>query len=207
MKVEQLVLGPLETNCYLVSDELGGPLVVVDPGFFPEQILREIGTREVAAIVLTHRHFDHIGALAEVAEETGAPVMAHDLDADAILDPEHNLSTWMSAPVAPESVDRRLRDGDVVEAGELRLTVLHTPGHTAGGICLVGDGVCLSGDTLFALGCGRTDLPTGSMEDLRRSFSEKLYPLDDDTLVFPGHGESSTIGRERRLNPLMKSAR
>lgn len=203
MKVEVLTLGPLETNCYLLSDDFGGPVVVVDPAFFADKILLALGAREVAAIVATHRHFDHIGALNEVREATGAPVMAHELDAQALEDPAQNLSTWMTDPVSVAPVDVMLSEGDVVEAGRLRLEVLHTPGHTCGCICLVGDGVCVSGDTLFAQGCGRTDLPTGSMDELRSSFQDKLSTLPDETVVLPGHGGSTTIGRERRLNPMM----
>ena len=178
-------------------------MVVIDPAFFSDRILEALDGRHVAAIVLTHRHFDHIGAVCDVAAATGAPVLCHEADADAVCDPSGNLSDWMGVPLALPPVDRRLVHGDRIEAGTLVLTVLHTPGHTQGSICLLGPGHLFSGDTMFASGFGRTDLPTGSMDDLRRSFADVLDALPDDTTVHPGHGEETIVARERSLNPLM----
>lgn len=204
LKVETLAVGPLEANCYLLSDGTDAPIVVVDPGASPDAILAAIGGRPVSEIVLTHRHFDHVGALPEIAEATGAVVAASASEADAVVEPTGNMSTWIAQPVTLPRPDRILAEGDIVRVGAGELTVLHTPGHTDGGICLFGEGVLISGDTLFAGGWGRTDLPSGSDSALRATFAGVLAALPDETVVYPGHGPSTSIGRERRLNPMMR---
>jgi len=205
MNVERLVLGQLDTNCWLVSDEAGGPLIVIDPAAEEEKLRRAIAGREVAAIVLTHAHADHLGAL-HALREAGVPLLVHAADALAVTDAERNLATFLGTEAPVDPPDRVLEDDDIVEAGELALHVIHTPGHTPGGICLFAEDHLFAGDTLFAGSVGRSDLPGGDGRVLASSIAEKLAPLPDDTRVHPGHGPDTTIGRERRINPFFPRA-
>jgi glyoxylase-like metal-dependent hydrolase (beta-lactamase superfamily II) len=209
VQVEGLVLGALETNCWLVEDGKGGPLVVIDPAGDADALLASIGARPVAAVVLTHGHFDHLGAASALIDVTGAPLAVHRLDAAAITDPWANGGLGFGFDYRAPEADRLLEDGDVVEAGDLRLKVLHTPGHTPGSICLFApaapDGsdaphLC-SGDTLFARSVGRTDFPGGDARALSRSIATKLAPLPAETKIHTGHGPDTTIGHEARVNP------
>ncbi|HHW15677.1 MAG TPA: MBL fold metallo-hydrolase [Firmicutes bacterium] len=204
VKVQTLPVGVLATNCYLVHDPLSGEMLVIDPGAEPERLLsaiRESGAR-VVAIVNTHGHWDHIGANAAVKEATGAPLLIHAADAGWLTDSAANRSALRPLPpVASPSADRLLQEGEELPLGRHRLRVIHTPGHTAGGICLYLPGLLFSGDTLFAESVGRTDLPGGSWTALRSSIREKLFALPVETVVYPGHGPSTTIGDERSLNP------
>jgi hydroxyacylglutathione hydrolase len=212
MRVIRLVLGPLETNCWIVSDDCGGPAIVIDPAEDSARILTELEDRSVAAVVLTHGHFDHLGAVEALLAESGAPLLVHAEDAQSITTPTGSGGAAWGFVVSSPPADRLLHDGDVVDAGDLRLTVLHTPGHTPGGICLFGDGAenqppqLFSGDTLFAGSVGRTDFPGGDGRDLSRSIVRKIAPLPPETVVHPGHGPDTTIGRERRLNPFFPRA-
>jgi glyoxylase-like metal-dependent hydrolase (beta-lactamase superfamily II) len=199
--VRRLVLGELETNCWLVSDDDGGPLVVIDPAGDPDELLAAIGGAPVTAVALTHGHFDHIGAAREVLAATGAPLLVHEADAEAILTPDGSGGARFGFDVTAPPADRLLRDGDVVEAGSLRLTVLHTPGHTPGSICLhsEADDELFSGDTLFADSVGRTDFAGGDPRAMRDSIA-RLAMLPGGTRVHPGHGPDTTVAREQRVN-------
>jgi hydroxyacylglutathione hydrolase len=209
MLIERLALGVLETNCWLASDGAGGPLVVIDPAGDADVLLEAIGRRQVAAVVLTHGHFDHLGAAAAVVASTAAPLLAHRLDAAAVSDPWANGGLGFGFEYEAPAPDRLLEDSDTVEAGALRLRVLHTPGHTPGGVCLFAaappDGSdaphLFSGDTLFARSVGRTDFPGGDARALSRSIATKLAGLPPETCVHTGHGPDTTIGREARVNP------
>jgi glyoxylase-like metal-dependent hydrolase (beta-lactamase superfamily II) len=200
MRVRRLVLGPLETNCFLVDDAAGGDVLVIDPAAELGEITSQLAGATVAAIVLTHGHGDHLAAAEELRAETGALLVMHSADVEAAADPSANLSVFVGAPVSVATPERVLAGGDEVAAGGLRLRVIHTPGHTPGGICLLGGGHLFSGDTLFAGSVGRTDLPGGDGRVLARSLSA-LAALPDDTVVHPGHGPDTTIGAERRRNP------
>lgn len=214
MRAKRLVLGPLETNCWVVSDDADGPAVVIDPAADAPRVLAEVGERGVAAIVLTHGHFDHLGGVRELVEATGAPLLVHEADAVGITHAEGTGGAPFGfLDVAPPP-DRVLHDGDVVEAGALTLRVLHTPGHTPGGISLFVPGSAdgsqppqlFAGDTVFAGSVGRTDFPGGDGRVLARSIAEKIAPLPAETVVHPGHGPDTTVGRERRLNPFFPRA-
>lgn len=215
MRVEGMSVGELGTNCWVVGDGCGGPLVVIDPGGDAALLLETIGSADVEAVVLTHAHFDHLGAAGEVMDATGAPLLVHEADAERVTsDAPHGTGGALFGffgHVAPPA-DRLLKDGDVIEAGSLRLTVLHTPGHTQGGISLLaedpqgGPAHLFSGDTLFAGSVGRTDFPGGDGRTLARSIAGQLAPLAPETIVHPGHGPDTTIAREQRVNPFWPRA-
>lgn len=206
--VERLVAGDLATNCWLVSDGAGGPLVVVDPAGDAERLLSAIAGRDVAVVVLTHSHFDHLGAARELLRATGAPLAIHEADAPFVTDETGTGAVLFGYSDTAPAPDRLLREDDLIEAGALRLRVLHTPGHTTGGICLLaeGEGRLFAGDTLFAGSVGRTDFPRGDARALAHSIGTRLAPLPDETVVHPGHGPDTTIGRERKLNPFFPRA-
>lgn len=205
MRIDRVQVGPLETNCWVVGDEQGGPVFVIDPGDDGDRVLKAIGDRDVSAVVLTHGHFDHLGAVADVIARKPAPIAVHALDAEYITSAEGTGGSLFGfhGHVAP-AAEIALKHDDVLVAGTMSLSVIHTPGHTPGCICLLaqdGDERALfSGDTLFAGGVGRTDFPRGSSRDLASSIAARLAPLPHDLAVHPGHGPSTTIGREAKTN-------
>ena len=208
MIVEKLVVGPYASNCYIVGSQSNKEGVIIDPGDEAKRILKKVeGLKlDIKLIVLTHGHIDHTGALKEVREATGAEVAVHADDAQSLGRGVSLISALMpglSYPTPPPP-DRLLKDGDSIDIGDLHFLVLHTPGHTSGGICLLGEGVVFSGDTLFNYSVGRTDLPGGSYSQLMNSLQTKLMTLPDNTVVYPGHGPETTIGAEQRGNPFLR---
>ena len=206
MILKKLIVGPFGSNCYIVGSESNKEGMIIDPGAEAEVILRNVKDLglEIRSIVLTHGHIDHIGALKEVKEATGAEVAIHTDEAKSLQNQPLSTLLGLSYPTPPP-VDRLLQDGDSIDIGNLHFLVLHTPGHSPGSICLLGEGVVFSGDTLFNYGIGRTDLPGGSHSQLMNSIHTKLMVLPDDTTVYPGHGTETTIGTERRGNPFLHS--
>jgi len=204
MILKKLELGPFATNCYIVGSESNKEGMIIDPGDGARQIAKSVEDLglDIKLIVLTHGHFDHIGALKEVEEATGAELAIHTDDAFFIQ--KRPLRTLFGFPY-PDTPppDRLLNGGDSIDIGDLNFLVLHTPGHSPGGICLLGPGVVFSGDTLFNYGIGRTDFAGGSYNQLMNSIHTKLMVLPDDTTVYPGHGPDTTIGTERRGNPFL----
>jgi len=202
--LRNLVVGPFGSNCYIVGSESDKVGIIVDPGADANDILKEVKELglDIRYIVLTHGHMDHIGAVKGVKEATGAEVAVHADDARFLR--RLSLSTLYNRSF-PASPDRLLGDGDSIDAGDLHFTVLHTPGHSPGGICLLGHGILFSGDTLFNHGIGRTDFPGCSHSQLINNIRTRLMTLPDDTLVYPGHGPETTIGTERRGNPFLRS--
>jgi glyoxylase-like metal-dependent hydrolase (beta-lactamase superfamily II) len=188
-----------------VGDDGEGPLIVVDPAGDERELLAAIDSRPVAAVVLTHGHFDHLGAARALLSATGAPLAVHEADAVAITSAAGSGGAPFGFDYSAPRADRLLNEGDVVQAGTLRLAVIHTPGHTPGSICLFGEGHLFAGDTLFSGSIGRTDFPGGDMAAMRRSIA-RLSTLDDAVVVHAGHGPDSTIGRERRVNPFFPRA-
>ena len=205
MQIRQLVLGDLDTNCYMVWDDARKALII-DPADDADTILNAVRQEglTVVAVVLTHGHFDHMLAAESVCAATGAPLYVGRGDADAMTDPVRNLSGWFSdsKPVTMTEF-RPLKEGDLLRIGEMVLSVLETPGHTPGCICLYSEGYLFAGDTLFRDSIGRLDFPGGNpnamIESLRR-----LMQLPEDTLVYSGHGPTTTIGREMRCNPYLR---
>lgn len=198
MVLEAMRVGPLQTNCYLAGD--AHELLVIDPGAQPERILRTIREKGYLAkhVILTHAHYDHIGGVSAVLEGTGATLCLGAEELDVYHDSRANVSADFVSGFCPPDPTLLLREGDVVQSGPFGFRVLHTPGHTKGGICLLCGDVLLSGDTLFYGSIGRADLPTGNLGQELRSIRDKLFCLDDHTKVYPGHGPSTTIGFEKR---------
>ena len=205
MTLRTLCLGELDTNCYIVWDN-NGVAMVIDPADDAEQILSVIESEQlsVAAVVLTHVHFDHLLAAEQVCAVTGAPLYIGQGDEDALSDPIRNLSGvfQMCAPISIKA-DRMLCDGDQLVIGELSFTVLETPGHTPGCICLMRDGVLFAGDTLFYDSIGRVDFPGSDVSSMVASL-RRLTTLPKDMRVYSGHGPATTIGREIERNPYLQ---
>ena len=204
MILKTLVLGLFCSNCYIVGSESTKDGMIIDPGAEPEVILKnvkELGL-DIKLIILTHGHIDHVGALTRIKEAIGAQVAIHTDDAQAIQDPSLGARFGFSYQPSPPP-DRLLVDGDSVELGDLHFSVIHTPGHSPGGISLLGEGVVFTGDTLFNYGIGRYDLPGSNGTQLMDSIHTKLMVLPDNTIVYPGHSYETTIGNERRGNPFL----
>ena len=206
MKIIQLEVGSLGTNCYIAYCENTKKAVIIDPGGDAAKILAAV-SREgllVEAIINTHGHADHVLANVKVQEATGAPLWIHSADADMLGSGSRNLSAFLGGATSCGKADRLLTDGEVLPIGDFSLTVLHTPGHTPGGISLLFDKTVFVGDTLFAESIGRTDFPGGSYSQLINSIKTKLMTLDDEVKAYPGHGPATTIGWERRQNPFIQ---
>jgi len=206
MILRALAVGPMAANCYVVGCDRTKEAAVIDPGGDAMAIFRVI-TRDgltVRCIINTHAHVDHIAANSEIKRLTGAELLIHELDAASLKNPVRNLSLLSPLAIRSASADRTLRDGDVVAAGDLKLEVIHTPGHTPGGISLRCGDALFTGDTLFSGSVGRTDFPGGSFEALLRSL-RRLLDLGDLN-VYPGHGPFTTLAAERSSNPFAADA-
>ena len=203
MTIRCLPLGALQANCYLLSDEEGAT-AVIDPGDEAGTILETVRAGELAveAILLTHAHFDHILAADELRRETGAPVYVSETDAPALADPRRSLTVLAKGGAGPLRADHLLKDGEELRVGRLAVSVLHTPGHTPGSCCFLCGDALFSGDTLFAGSIGRTDFPGGDDQAMAASL-RMLAALEPGIRVFPGHGESTTLSKERMENPYL----
>lgn len=198
-------MGDLSTNCYIVACEKTKEALIIDPGAEPDRIFKlteKLGVK-VVGILNTHGHADHIGADEALRRKFNVPLMIHREDAPLLQSPGRNLSMWGGFDLRISPAERLLEEGDEIKVGELNFKVVHTPGHTPGGVCLVGHGKAFCGDTLFAGSVGRTDLPGGSWSQLVDSIKNKIMTLPDDTEVFPGHGPCTSVGEERSSNPFV----
>lgn len=206
MILENIVVGSYMVNCYLTGDSDTKEIIIIDPGFKPEDIINAIEEKGFipVAIVLTHGHGDHIGAVEELIAKYQVPLFIHKFDEELIKGGTSSFTKMMHGRDIILKADKYLSDGDIVTAGKMEYKVLHTPGHTRGGICLVCEDAIFSGDTLFRGSIGRTDFPGGSYDEIINSIKTKLLDYPDDTKVFPGHNSPSTIGYEKKNNPFLK---
>jgi glyoxylase-like metal-dependent hydrolase (beta-lactamase superfamily II) len=205
MMLEILTVGELATNCYILGDEKTKQGVVIDPGGDFEIIearLKELNLK-VKYIILTHGHIDHIGALSQLKKATKAEILIHSKDSAMLYDPKQNLSVFSENKIIATKADKLLVEGDIIQCEGINFEVLHTPGHTPGGISLLTDKMIFTGDALFCGSVGRADFPGSSYQELINSIKDKLLSKDDDFAIYPGHGPSSTIGEERRNNPFL----
>ncbi len=212
MKIDRLILGDFQANCYVVRpDESASDCLIVDAGLDADELIDFLTQRRLnpIATILTHGHVDHIVGTAALRRHfPQTRVYIHTLDAPMLTNPRANLSVLAGMTFVTEPADVLLEEGDMVDHAGIGLKTLHTPGHTPGGICLYAEfeGLVFVGDTLFADSVGRTDFPGGDMNQLIESIRRKLFPLPDDTIVHPGHGMRTTIGREKRSNPFLTGA-
>ncbi len=201
MFIERIVVGPLEVNCYIIADGDSKEAIIIDPGDEPERIFdiaKEKGLI-IKKILYTHTHFDHVGAMPELKEATGAELLMHRQETPVYEAAKDMAAFWGFQVDNLPKPDTLLSEDDSIKIGNLTFNVLHTPGHSPGGICLYGEGIVITGDTLFADSVGRTDLKGGDLSKLKSSF-KRLMSLPEDTRVLPGHGPETTIGKEKRDN-------
>lgn len=201
MIIKEFVVGPLENNCFIIIEESSKECFITDPGDEPDRMTDFISENslKVKYLVCTHAHFDHVGALPELQKETGAKIVMHKADLP-VYERSHDHAALWGFEIDPlPRPDVFVSDGDTIDIGNLHFEILHTPGHSPGGICIYGEGIVITGDTLFAGSVGRTDLPGGDTLQLRASF-RRLMLLPDSIRVLPGHGPETTIGRERASN-------
>ena len=210
MKIKQVKLKKLAVFAYIIKDEPTNTCALVDPAFETDRILGEAraGGCKVTHLINTHCHSDHSAGNAAIVKATGAKLLIHELDGDRLGKTLNKVFSKVLGGGKSPRPDILLKGGDIIEIGDSRLTVIHTPGHSPGGICLYGEGHIITGDTLFVSGIGRTDLPSGSMRQLIKSIHEKIYTLPGDTIVWPGHdygpSTTSTIETEIRTNPFTR---
>lgn len=202
-KIIRIVVGEMATNCYLLHS--ANEIAIIDPGFEPERIyikLKELnGT--IKYIINTHGHIDHISANYRLKELTKAEILVHHRDAELLTQPAKNLALFLGGVVDLVKPDRLLHNGDIIEVGEEKLEVVHTPGHTPGSICLVAKEFAFTGDTLFIDSIGRTDFPDGSECEILGSLRQLKEILNDKIRIYPGHGEPGSFGDALELNPFL----
>jgi hydroxyacylglutathione hydrolase len=205
MIIKKLTVGPIMANCFIVGCKETREAVVIDPGDEADRILLSLAESKlkVTHIINTHGHFDHVGANRRMKQATAAPILIHALDAPMLSTLARSAAAWgMTAEDSPPP-DRTIAEGDEIRCGTITFKVIHTPGHTLGGITLFADRCLFVGDTLFAGSIGRTDFPGGDFEALKASIQKKLFVLGDDVQVYTGHGPETTIGEEKRHNPFV----
>lgn len=206
MILETLTVGVLASNCYIAGCPDTGECIIIDPGAGASRILNAVSKLRltVKAIVNTHGHYDHVSANGKIKKATGAPVLLNKKDLGVYKKPAPGLSLILKSPPPP---DRFISEGEEILFGSQKVRVMETPGHTAGGISLVLERektAIFTGDTLFNLSIGRTDLSGGSLKEIMRSIKEKILIYPDDTIIYPGHGPASTIGQEKNFNPFLR---
>lgn len=205
MIIKDLTVGPIMANCFILGCDTTKEAVVIDPGDESNRILMALAglKLKVKYIINTHGHFDHVGANKKIKDATGADLLIHSLDVPMLAHLSASASAWGLQSDDSPPPDRTIKDGDEIKFGNIILKVIHTPGHTQGGISLYSDGFVFVGDTLFAGSIGRTDFPGGDFDTLISSIRKKLFVLGDDVRVFSGHGPETTIGDEKRHNPFV----
>ncbi|MFH1220921.1 MAG: MBL fold metallo-hydrolase [Candidatus Eisenbacteria bacterium] len=206
LEIKSLVVGVLEGNCYIIKCDSAGHGIIIDPGDQAERISDEAKAfgLKPQMILLTHGHIDHTNAAAALKNRFGSAVVCHHLDASMVRG-EEGKALW-GFEREPCSVDREVEDGQVLKVGGCQIRVLHTPGHTRGSVCYIMGDQIFTGDTLFQGSIGRTDLPGGSEREMKATLANRIATLDEKACVWPGHGPSTTIGEEKRLNPFLMTA-
>ncbi len=207
MRIFKLAVGPFEMNTYIVAEDQGPHCFLIDPGDEPEHILQVLDTNGLIPdrIFITHAHIDHIRHLKALQKQLSLPLYMHEDDLPLLENiKEQALFFDLTTSGVPEVYDF-VRDNDEIKLGTIRFKILHTPGHSPGSICLYGEGHLFVGDVLFKESIGRTDLYGGNFDQLKRSITQKLLTLPDETVVHPGHGEDTTIGQEKSHNPFLKN--
>jgi hydroxyacylglutathione hydrolase len=209
MKIDRLILGAYQTNCYVLrNSETATDCLIVDPGLQAGELIDFLQEHRLnpLAVVLTHGHIDHMAGVAELRQDyPDVKVYIHKLDAGMLTEPQHNLSALAGVMFKTKPADIVIEDKNAIDEANVRLEVLHTPGHTPGGICLYSEdqGIVFTNDTLFADSIGRTDFPRGSMAQLLGSIRDRLFTLPGETKVYPGHGPATTIAHEKTHNPFL----
>jgi glyoxylase-like metal-dependent hydrolase (beta-lactamase superfamily II) len=205
MLVKTMMVGPLQTNCHILGDEDEHVAAVIDPGGNADEILKflDMNKLELKYIIATHAHFDHIGGVAGLKRETDAKLILHEDDREYLERASSSAASWGIDVEQPPPPDISAKEGDKITFGTITLEVLHTPGHSQGGISLKMPGKVFVGDSLFQMSIGRTDFPGGDFDILMDSIKKKLFTLPDDTIVYTGHGPNTRIGDEKRNNPFV----
>lgn len=207
LKIETFSLGPLQTNAYLLQGDKDNTAIIIDPGSNPGALIRRIENVNIEAIVLTHAHFDHIAGVDQIRKLKKCPVYLHPLESEWLTTPKLNGSLmWpdVTEPIATETAEYDLQEGQSITLVGEKFKVYHTPGHSPGSVSLLCGNHLFGGDVLFRLGVGRTDLPGGREADLYNSIRSKLFKLPDEVVVYPGHGPKTTIGYEKENNPYIR---
>ncbi len=206
MLFHRMILGTMTTNCYIAADENTKAAILFDAPADAERILKYLNEKGLTLkyVFLTHAHFDHVLALSEIIHATGAKLALHKDEAKYLNDSSLNLADIGNVVLPPVKEDILFEDGDKFDFEGIEIKVIHTPGHTEGSVCYLFDETLISGDTLFKQSIGRSDFPLGSFEQEIKNIKEKLMVLDDNISVYPGHGFSTTIGKERRENPYIQ---
>lgn len=201
MILKQFTAGPFEANNYLIIDEKTQKAALIDASGSFDKVKELLGDATLEKILLTHGHFDHIGGCYDFQSKLGTKVFIHKDDAEMVNKLKEQLRMFGMPAQEEPTVDGFVEDGEVVEVGELKLKVIHTPGHTKGGVCYVVEDKIFSGDTIFSQSVGRTDLPGGSFQELSASITQKLFALEGDYTIYSGHGPATTLEKERNFNP------
>jgi len=206
MIIKNIVVGPLEVNCYILGCEDTKEAVIIDPGDNADEIISNIEKEGLNPkfIINTHAHFDHIGGVKAIQDHFKIDFILHEGDLFLVENASEQATAFGLKPISKPEVNKNVTNGEKVILGNKFITVIHTPGHSPGGVCYYSGNNVFVGDTLFAGSIGRTDLPGGSYDTLINSIKENLFPLGDSTIVYPGHGPSTTIGNEKEHNPFLK---